>query len=150
MKHSRFLTTATFHVKMVGIILTGVETYFEKRGIELPSVDIVQVGYESYKSWLAKGNRDTKLDQFSHDQLFWISVGVDAVATEEYSVAKNLTTKNDFMNLKFKKNQGFQEAFNCQLNDEETKKLQECGDHCRRKFCWKEFLNSIDLFLALE
>jgi hypothetical protein len=91
--------------------------------------DIFQVAYESYKDWL-KNNTELEIgaNYLTHEQLYWM-----ALAGARYLKYHKIVPKSHspFDRLQFeqlhvwmKNKPGFQEAFGCNMTDEEKEQYQ--------------------------
>lgn len=76
---------------------------------------------------------------------------MDLIAREEqYGELEDADPKDEFFHVKFKRNDGFQEAFNCKMTGLETSKLQSCEDKCFETFRKNKFTEEFFIFLLEE
>ncbi|KAG5669415.1 hypothetical protein PVAND_017302 [Polypedilum vanderplanki] len=102
--------------------------------IELPD----QISYEYYKNWL-KNHTELQIgaNYLTNEQLYWVADAVTRFNKYHRTVPKTINKRNrltsdEYMHARYKNFKGFQEAFKCNITDDEKKKILELREKVHR------------------
>ncbi|KAG5666887.1 hypothetical protein PVAND_014894 [Polypedilum vanderplanki] len=134
----RFFNMATMFVQLLVKIHHGIKEYIKKNykiedskfttGLE----NSIEIAYDHYINWL-KTNKDLQIGAniLTNPQLFWMARAVFHFAKYHRTI-KNETNEIqrlqiEYMHVEFKSKKGFQEAFECEINENEKNLYEEYG-----------------------
>jgi hypothetical protein len=88
------------------------------------------MSYDSYANWL-KNHTDKFIggNYLTHKQLFWMANGLKTYTKYHRHAPVGLDyllrLQSEYFHVFYKSKVGFQEAFNCSINEEELKQFEE-------------------------
>lgn len=91
----------------------------------------IQIAYEHYKKWLKNNNTELQIgaNYLTNEQLFWVAYGVSFYTKYHKTAPLNLhwklRLKHNSTHVLTKLNPGFQEAFHCNITNDEINLYEE-------------------------
>lgn len=86
-----------------------------------------QLSFDYYSNWLSQGNKELQLgaNRMTNQQLFWIALARKFFVKYQPNIPKNFDPfgqlQNNFLHVLYKKQKGFQEAFGCNMSENDYK-----------------------------
>ncbi|KAG5667502.1 hypothetical protein PVAND_015481 [Polypedilum vanderplanki] len=125
----RFFNMATLFKSTVTRLYFDIKEFIIKKykiNVILNSEGDEQIAYENYKNWL-KNHKDLQIgaNYLTNEQLFWIASAVSNFNKYHKTVPKSTNERNrlnhEYMHVRYKFFKGFQEAFQCNITENELK-----------------------------
>ncbi|KAG5669536.1 hypothetical protein PVAND_017423 [Polypedilum vanderplanki] len=129
----RFFNMATLFEDTLSQLFLNIKEYtLNKYQLDVePTTELqVQISYEHYKNWL-KNHKEMQIgaNYLTNEQLFWVADAVEGFNKYHRTVPKSINERNrlnyEYMHVRYKFMKGFQDAFQCNITDDENNKLLE-------------------------